>query len=159
MDWGERRIGLAVSDPTGTIASGLPTLVVSKPSQAPRLVAAKAAELEADSILIGLPLLLSGARGEAAHAAEAFAEAVRAASSLPVTLHDERLTSALSQRRIHESGTKRRDKGAVDQGAAIVLLESWLQKLEAQARFAREAEASDPGAAGDGTAETGGRGR
>lgn len=138
VDWGERRIGLAVSDPTGTIASGLPTLVVTKPSEAARQVAAKAAELEADSILVGLPLLLSGQRGEAAFAAEAFAQALRDASGLSVTLHDERLTSALSQRRIHEAGGKRRGKGAVDQGAAIVLLESWLQKLDAQARFARE---------------------
>lgn len=143
VDWGERRIGLAVSDPTGTIASGLPTLVVKKAAEAARLVAAKAAELEVESILVGLPLLLSGERGEAAHAAEVFAEALRGASGLPVALHDERLTSALSQRRIHESGGKRRDKGAVDQGAAIVLLESWLQKLDAQARFAREDAARD----------------
>ena len=53
-----------------------------------------------------------------------------------MTLHDERLTSALSQRRIHESGGRRKGKEAVDQGAAIVLLESWLAKLDAEKRFA-----------------------
>ena len=158
VDWGARRIGLAVSDPTGTIASGLPTLMVTKPSEAPRRVAELAQELEAESILVGLPLLLSGARGEAAQAAEAFAQAVRAVSALPVVMHDERLTSALSQRRIHESGGKRKGKAAVDQGAAIALLESWLQRLDAQARFAREHAASAGEKVGQGGAQDTGAG-
>ena len=98
VDWGERRIGLAVSDPTGTIASGLETLLVNAPSKAPASVAATAAELEADSIVVGLPLLLSGERGAAAEAAERFAHLLREASGLPVHLYDERLTSALAQR-------------------------------------------------------------
>ncbi len=137
VDWGERRIGLAVSDPTGTIASGLETLVVRAPSTAPAEVAAIAAEVEADSIVVGLPLLLSGERGEAAEAATRFAEALGAASALPVRLYDERLTSALSQRRMHERGERvGRGKGRVDEGAAVALLESWLQKLDAERRRA-----------------------
>jgi putative Holliday junction resolvase len=143
VDWGERRIGLAVCDPTGTIASGLETLVVRAISEAPSRVAATAAELEADSIVVGLPLLLSGERGAAAEAAERFAAAVRDASGLPVFLYDERLTSAMSQRRMHERGERvGRRKTRVDQGAAIALLESWMQKLEADRRRAAEEGAS-----------------
>jgi putative Holliday junction resolvase len=91
--------------------------------------------VEADSIVVGLPLLLSGARGAAAEAAERFAAAVGVASGLPVHLYDERLTSAMSTRRMHERGERvGRRKTRVDQGAAVALLESWMQKLEADRR-------------------------
>ncbi len=141
VDWGERRIGLAVSDPTGTIASGLETLQVRTPGEGSERVAALVAELEAEAVVVGLPLLLSGERGSAAQAAESFAAALRAACAVPVHTWDERLTSALAQRRMHERGERvgsSRGKGRVDQGAAIVLLESWLQKLAADARRAEE---------------------
>lgn len=142
VDWGERRIGLAVCDPTGTIASGLETLLVQTPAEGVRRVSAAALEVEADSIVVGLPLLLSGARGTAAEAASAFAEALRVATQLPVHEYDERLTSALSTRRMHELGEsigKGKGKVRVDQGAAIALLESWLLKLSHDRRRAEEA--------------------
>jgi len=133
VDWGERRIGLAVSDPTGTIASGLDTLVVSRAADAPAQVAAVAAEVGADSIVVGLPLLLSGERGTAAESASEFARRVGEASALPVHTYDERLTSALSTRRMHERGEKARSRrGRVDQGAAVALLESWLMRLASE---------------------------
>ena len=135
VDWGERRVGLAVSDSTGTIASGLPTLVVRAPAEAVAQVAAKAAELEAESIVVGLPLLLSGERGAAAEAAERFAGSLREASGLPVHTWDERLTSALATRRLHEVGERTgARKERVDQGAAVALLESWLARLDAERR-------------------------
>ena len=137
MDWGERRIGLAVSDPTGTIASGLPTLTVSGPAKAVAAVLAAAAECEASAIVVGLPLLLSGERGSAADSAEAFAAQLRAKGGLPVETLDERLTSTIAQRRMQEVGERAsRDKGRVDQGAAIALLETWLQRAAWRAREA-----------------------
>lgn len=148
MDWGERRIGLAVCDPTGTIASGLDTLIVHSPAEAVRRVLEAIAEVEADSVVVGLPLLLSGERGEAANAASAFAASVREAAGIPVHEYDERLTSALSTRRMHErgeSGGKGKGKARVDQGAAIALLESWLMRLSYEARRAAEAAAGDAG--------------
>ncbi len=129
VDWGERRIGLAVCDPTGTVAGGLRTLVVGGASDAIAQAAGAAREVEADSIVVGLPLLLSGERGAAAIAAEKFADGLAKATGLPVATYDERLTSALASRRMHERGERRRNKGRVDQDAAIALLESWLQKL------------------------------
>lgn len=148
MDWGERRIGLAVCDPTGTIASGLDTLIVHSPAETVRRVLEAIAEVEADSVVVGLPLLLSGERGEAANAASAFASSLREAAGIPVHEYDERLTSALSTRRMHErgeSGGRGKGKARVDQGAAIALLESWLMRLSYEAR--RAAEATNEGAA------------
>jgi putative Holliday junction resolvase len=142
VDWGERRIGLAISDPTGTIASGLETLEVRSESDAVARVLAVATRAEATSILVGLPLLLSGERGSAAVAAEGFAARLRAEGKLPVDTFDERLTSAISQRRMQEVGDRAsRKKGRVDQGAAIALLETWLQRLAVRAR---EAAAAPP---------------
>jgi len=133
VDWGERRIGLAVSDPTGVIATPLPTLTVGGRDEAAGRVAAVAAETEAERIVVGLPLRMSGERGEAASSAERFAEALRRRTELPVLTYDERLTSALSQRRLHERGVRTgHAKGMVDAGAAVALLESYLQRLAAE---------------------------
>lgn len=130
MDWGERRVGLAVSDPTGVIATALPTLTVTGREDAITRVAAQAAECEVERIVVGLPLRMSGERGEAALAAEAFAEALGRRTGLQVETYDERLTSALSARRLHERGVRTgHAKAQVDAGAALALLESYLQRL------------------------------
>lgn len=144
VDWGERRVGLAVSDPTGLIATSLPTLTVSGRDDALARVASTAAECEAERIVVGLPLTMAGERGEAALAAEAFAAALASRSGLPVDTYDERLTSALSARRLHEQGVRTgHAKAAVDAGAAAALLESYLQRLAASRR--------GPGGAGPGS--------
>lgn len=135
MDWGERRIGLAVSDPTELIATGLPTLRVTSLSDAIGQVVKRAREVEAEAIVVGLPLLLSGHHGSAAESASRFASALQEASGLPVETYDERLTSALSQRRLQERGGRvGRDKGQLDRGAAEALLESYLQRRAVRRR-------------------------
>ena len=145
VDWGERRIGLAVSDPQGVIAIGLDTLEVSGAGQAAARVADVAREQGAERIVVGLPLLMSGERGEAAEAADRFAAQLERQSGLPVELYDERLTTALSQRRLRETGVRTgHARARVDQGAAVALLESYLMRLAARARDAGPAE---PGAA------------
>ena len=133
VDWGERRIGLAVSDPTGVIATPLPTLRVRGREEAIAGVARMAAAQEAVRIVVGLPLLMSGERGRAAEAALAFAKSLAARTGLEVDTYDERLTSAMSQRRLRETGVRTgRAKEKVDQGAALVLLESYLQRRAAR---------------------------
>jgi putative Holliday junction resolvase len=137
VDWGERRIGLAVSDPREVIASGLETLLVRNEAQGVQGVVRVARELEADCVVVGLPLLMDGGRGTAAEAAQRFADLVREQSGLPVETYDERLTSALSERRLHEAGVRTgHAKERVDRGAAVALLESYLTRLKA--RRARE---------------------
>jgi putative Holliday junction resolvase len=134
VDWGARRIGLAVSDPAGVIATGLATVTASGHRAGIERVAAVAAERGVERVVVGLPLLMSGDRGEAAEAAERFAADLAERTGLPVDTYDERLTSALSQRRLREVGVRvGRAKGRVDQGAAIALLESYLMRLRSAA--------------------------
>ena len=131
MDWGERRVGLAISDPRGIIATGLDTLQVNGPEQAVARVVEAATRHEAERIVVGLPLLMSGERGEAAEAALKFADSLARRTGLPVDTYDERLTTALSERRLREVGVRTgHAKERVDQGAAIALLESFLIWLE-----------------------------
>lgn len=132
VDWGQRRIGLAVSDPQGIIATGLETLVVRGPADAIARVAKIAVEREVERIVVGLPLLLSGKRGEAAESAQGFADALAKRTGLTVDTYDERLTSALSERRLREVGTRRgHARSRVDQGAAVALLESYMLRMRA----------------------------
>lgn len=130
VDWGGRRIGLALSDPLGVLASPLPTLEIRGEAEAVARVADTIREVGADSVVVGLPLTLKGERGEAAEAAERFAARLREACQVEVSLYDERLTSALAQRRMRETGEKSRGrKGRVDAGAAVALLEGWLVRI------------------------------
>jgi len=139
VDWGERRIGLAVSDDLGILATGLPTLEIRGEAEAVARVADTIRTVEADSVVVGLPLTLKGERGEAARAVERFADALRRETPVDVSLFDERLTSAMAERRIRERGEKSRGrKTRVDQGAAVALLEGWLAKL----RIEREGDAT-----------------
>ena len=139
VDWGERRIGLAVSDDLGILATGLPTLEIRGGAEAVARVADTIRTVEADSVVVGLPLTLKGERGEAARAVERFADALRRETPVDVSLFDERLTSAMAERRIRERGEKSRGrKTRVDQGAAVALLEGWLAKL----RIEREGDAT-----------------
>ena len=130
VDWGERRIGLAVSDDLGVLATGLSTLEIRGEAEAVARVADTIRTVEADSVVVGLPLTLKGERGEAARAVEHFVEALRRATPVEVALYDERLTSAMAERRMRERGERSRGrKTRVDQGAAVALLEGWLAKL------------------------------
>jgi putative Holliday junction resolvase len=137
VDWGERRIGLAVSDPGGVVAGGLETLHVRGRDDALGRLERLAAELSVERIVVGLPLLLSGEVGEAARAAQDFARRLQERTRLPVDTLDERLTSALSERRLRDiraaSGRNRSRKrtpaGDIDRGAAVALLETYLERL------------------------------
>lgn len=142
VDWGARRIGLAVSDPLGILATGLPTLVVQGEAEAVARVADTVREVEAEALVVGLPLTLMGEKGESALAAERFAAKLADATGLPVHLYDERLTSTIAQRRLHETGARTKGKkGKVDEGAAVALLEGWLAKARYQNEPRREDDA------------------
>jgi len=146
VDWGRRRIGLAVSDPLGVIATGLPTLEIRGEAEAVARVADTIREVTAESVVVGLPLTLAGGRGESAEAAERFAFSLREATGLPVALFDERLTSVVAQRRMRETGERLRGrKGKLDQGAAVALLEGWLARLEIERRTEKDDDGDPTG--------------
>lgn len=133
VDWGGRRIGMALSDPQGIVATGLETLEVRGAADAVARVLRAIREHEAEAVVVGLPLLMSGERGEAAQRAQAFADALAARTEVPVDMYDERLTSALSARRLRELGVRTgHAKRRVDQGAAIALLESYLLRIRSR---------------------------
>jgi putative Holliday junction resolvase len=127
IDYGERRVGLALSDELGIIASGLGT-VDNDAALISRLVELLE-ERTVARIVIGLPLSLQGLEGEIAKKVHAFAEQLSAAIDLPVELLDERFTSSLAVQAIRDMGVgkkKRRDKGKIDEVAAIILLQGYL---------------------------------
>lgn len=127
VDLGTARTGVAVSDELGMLAQPWKTL----PGGAASLdaVAAAVDELKPGRILVGLPRNMDGSYGPAAEGARAFSEALRARVACPVELWDERLTTVAAQRSLRESGRKARDqRGVVDQVAAQILLQSWLDR-------------------------------
>jgi putative Holliday junction resolvase len=97
LDYGSARTGVAVSDPTGTLAR--PLGVVEHAGSEPGLaeLARLAREEDAERVVVGLPLTLRGARGEQAAETEQFADALRDVLDIPVELFDERFTTDLAQ--------------------------------------------------------------
>ncbi len=129
VDPGTRRVGLALSDPTGTIASPLGAVHAEPAETLAERVAKAAGEHEVGRIVVGLPRELDGKRGPAAAAAERLAAELRNASGLPVDMLDERLTSAAAERTLIDAGVRRdKRKQTVDSVAAAILLQTYLQR-------------------------------
>jgi putative Holliday junction resolvase len=131
VDLGERRIGLALSDPSRTVASPHEVLRRSgDPVVDRRAIVEAARELGVNVIVVGLPLSLSGHAGPAAKAALAEVEALRAvAGPIDVVVQDERLTTVTAERALGEA-RMRRDarRNVVDKVAAAVMLQAWLER-------------------------------
>lgn len=132
IDLGDRRIGLAVSDPTGTIASPVGH-ITRRPGKRPPVgeILDRARELEAEGFVVGLPLDQEGEDTDRSNEARRVAAALGERSGLPVRLVDERFTTAAAQRAIKEmGGSTRGRKGDVDALAATVLLQHALSLRE-----------------------------
>jgi putative Holliday junction resolvase len=130
LDLGSRRIGVAVSDRSGTIASPLTVIVRSGDENADHgRIAALLAEEEAERVVVGLPLSLDGSIGPAARGAIAEAERLSSVVAVPVETFDERLTTVTAERTLREQGVKTRaGRGVVDKVAAAVMLQAWLER-------------------------------
>ncbi len=135
LDYGERRIGVAASDPTQTIASPLTTLARRRGKRPPwSEIARLIAENEAEAVVIGLPLDLAGEEGEWAGEVRVFGEQVARRTGLPVHWVDERLTSVRAERVVRSLGLKRSErekKERIDAAAAALILQSFLQRRAA----------------------------
>lgn len=138
IDVGSVRIGVARSDPSGLLATPVETVRRGR-GDLDRIVEI-ASEHEAIEIIVGLPTSLSGRESHAAAAAREFAARLdaRAASRIgqvPIRLVDERLTTVTAQQRLRSSGVRSRDqRGVIDQEAAVVLLQSALDRERATGR-------------------------
>ena len=126
VDFGRRRIGLAVCDELQISVRGLPTLKVRNFNDSVAQVAQIARYEAAGEVVVGLPLNMDGSRGEMALAAENFASQLAVLCSMPVHTFDERLSSAGAKRELHAMQIKN-GKGIIDRMAAVLILETYLQ--------------------------------
>ena len=141
LDVGERRIGVAVSDPSGLFVRGAGVVLADPRERAIAELDRIVADEQAVLLVIGLPLTLRGEQGPQAQRVLAFAEALRQTVPLPQVLRDERYTSVEAKRIIEERGGGRRSKkkrrnqppkGQVDELAAQLILEDYLSEFRDQ---------------------------
>jgi putative Holliday junction resolvase len=128
IDLGEKRIGVAVSDSDGKIATPYEVLTRSgSHEQDHRHIAAIVAEVEAEILIVGLPLSLNGSLGKAAQAALGEAHLIESFLSIPVEMHDERFTTVEAERVLKEQNLDASSRRkVVDKVAAAILLQAWL---------------------------------
>ena len=132
LDYGAKRIGVALSDPTGTIASPLDTLTRREGKRPPWPEIRRLVETHAvTGFVVGLPLDLSGEEGAWAGEVRAFGAELTHRFGLPVDWVDERMTSVLAERAVRSVGLKRsarEQKGRIDAAAAALILQAHLDR-------------------------------
>ena len=132
VDFGERRVGLAVSDPSATLARPLPTLLRRPGKRAPvAQIARIAAEHEVDVIVVGLPLDLSGEETPWTQTVRDFGTKLATSSGARIEYMDERLTSVMAERAVRSLGLKRSErerKDRIDAMAAVMILQAYLDR-------------------------------
>jgi putative pre-16S rRNA nuclease len=124
LDHGEARCGCAISDPTGTLATPIDAVERPDSERGIQMLARLVEEHDAERVVVGLPVTLAGDEGEQAERARTFAVRLGRRLSVPVELHDERLTTRLAER----SG----GRSSADSRAAAHLLESYLARSQAR---------------------------
>jgi putative pre-16S rRNA nuclease len=134
IDVGVRRIGIAISDATRTLARPLETIAVANRDDAVARVAARLVELASEedglaTIVVGMPRRLDGSDSDMTKLATAFVESLRARTSLPIVIEDERLTSVEAESRLaaRERDWKKR-KQKIDAAAAAIVLQDYLDR-------------------------------
>lgn len=133
IDYGERRIGVALSDPTGTIASPLPTLKKRRGKRPPyRELERIAEEKDVEAVVVGLPLSPGGDETDWTRKVREVGDKIGRRLALPVHYVDERMTSARAERTVRRRmglpKQERERKERVDAAAAVLILQSWLDR-------------------------------
>lgn len=134
LDLGSKRIGVALSDLTGTVASPLTVLQRSRSRRHDHEQIAKLVrDEEADLVVVGLPISLSGDEGPAAKAARAEVAAMATLIDVPIETYDERLSTVTAQRALTEAGVRGRSgRQVIDKVAAAVFLQAFLDHRAAR---------------------------
>jgi putative holliday junction resolvase len=128
LDVGSKTIGMAVSDPLGITAQGLPTIRRKNKRFDFEQLANVLRQFEVSEIVVGYPLRLSGNEGTQSEKMQQFAAELRAKFGLPVHLWDERLTSSQANRILREADLSIKKRGeAVDRMAAVLILQNWME--------------------------------
>ena len=129
IDYGEARVGVAISDPLGSMALPLVTLQVTGMRNAVAQVATVCEEREIGLIVVGLPLHMDGSTSEMSEKTELFAEKLRAATGLQVESQDERMSSGQVERVLLDADMSRQRRKAVrDKLAAQVILQAYIDR-------------------------------
>ena len=132
LDVGDRRIGVALSDPTGLIATPLTTINRRSEAEDVDAVLALVSEHDAGEIVVGMPLLLSGRAGTQTQLVSRFARTLARLATVPVETIDERYSTVEAERRLREAGVRpSRDRARVDAAAAAVILQAHLDTRRA----------------------------
>ena len=127
IDVGEARIGLAVSDETGFLATPVEAIKRTDPESDSRAVIAAAERVGAVRIVVGMPVSLNGTHGSQARRVQGFRRILIEATELPVQSWDERFSTVEAERRLRESGVEpSRDRARLDSAAAAIILQSFL---------------------------------
>ena len=128
VDLGSKRIGIAVSDLSGTIASALTTVYRSKSRRHDHAEIARLVKIEeCEVVVVGLPLSLDGSEGPAARDATNEARQLATVVGVPVEMYDERFTTVTAEQAMRDAGLSgQRQRKIVDQMAAAVMLQAWL---------------------------------
>lgn len=127
LDYGEVRIGVALSDPLGIIASGFETYTRRDLTADLAHFKDLCVEKEVDEIVIGLPINMDGSEGERSKATRAFGEKIGEATGLRVTFLDERLSSVSAERLLIEADVRREQrKKVIDKVSATIILQNFL---------------------------------
>lgn len=136
IDLGTRRIGVAVSDPTGTLASPLEVIERSSDQAADhQRLRAVVTETGAQLVVVGLPLSLDGRAGPAARAAAEEIDILAGVVGVPVETIDERLSTKTAASALRASGrSARSQRPVIDKAAAAVILQTWLDTRKASAQ-------------------------
>lgn len=141
LDFGDRRVGVAVSDSMGIAASPVEVIEGKSPEQVADRVAWLAKDRGAAVLVVGMPVNMDGTEHKSAAQIRARAALCSKRCGLPVEYVDERLTTVEAGRRLWEAGlTHKNRKERVDRVAAALILQSWMQQREAAARRAKLAE-------------------
>ncbi len=132
LDFGDRRIGIALSDPLGITARPLLTLARTTWERDLERIRAIVVEHEVCHIVVGLPLDMDGTAGRRARITETFMQRVERATGIPVIPWDERLTTVQAERTLLEADLSRaRRREVIDQVAAVILLQAYLDAQRA----------------------------
>lgn len=139
LDVGDKRIGVAVSDPSLILASPLKTINRKDDASTVLEIKALLQQYDVGRLVIGLPYLLNGAVGEQARKVMDFAAGIKEQAGVETVLQDERLTSVTADRMLREAGKKRaRLKKAIDAAAATVILQSYLDDISEGGSISQE---------------------
>ena len=126
FDYGDVRTGVALCDPDGILSSPL-CVLESKAKNFLEQIASLLLEHEPIRIFVGMPMNMSGSKGESAAKAESFVQSLKSVTSLPIVLIDERLSTVSAQKKLKEAGVSTRDsKALIDAMAAVAILEQGL---------------------------------